>query len=237
LKAFIVIPTYNEALNIPDLLGSILSAYPQVEVCVVDDASPDGTADVAEALAHPRVHVLRRTSDRGYGPSCSAGMEFALSRGADVVVTMDADFSHPPECLAKIFEAAQANDLVIGSRYTGTSAGVENWAFRRLVVSRLAGFYIRGMLGIPVADATSGFRCWRAGLLRKVLDRTIGAKGYAYLYETLFHAVQARARIQEVDIVYQGRTRGESKMHTGIVAEALWLPLKLRARQLSGAAH
>ena len=230
MKICIVIPTYNEALNITKIVPEIFACCqePGLEICVVDDGSPDHTADQAESLGDPRVHVLRRTGERGYGMACNDGIRFALAHGAEFIITMDADFAHQPSALNSMLQAAREADLVIGSRYLGAHAKVEDWPLLRRLLSRFAGMYIRVMTGMPTRDPTTGFRCWRASFLRNIPLDELESKGYAYLYETLFFAGQRDARLREVDNTLIDRTEGESKMDTEVVLEALWLPLRLR---------
>ncbi len=230
----VVVPTYNEVLNICDLAKLILKdcPLPGLEICVVDDASPDGTADAVEAMEDPRVRVIRRSHDRGYGRSCNAGISYALLSRAEFVVLMDADFTHQPITINKMLEAAKEADLVIGSRYLGEKPGMQDWPGTRKIISKVARAYIRTVTGVPVLDPTGGFRCWRADFLGRMPLDTLQSKGYAYLYETLFRAWRLGARVKEVEALYVGRMRGESKISASVVREALWIPLRLRLLSL-----
>ncbi len=235
---YIVIPTYNERENIVPLIEEIVRLYGVAgpRIVVVDDNSPDGTAAavVETGARFPNVHAIVRSGTRGYGHACADGMAYAIDRGAAFVITMDADFSHAPESLGPMLEAAREADLVIGSRYTARhGSDVQNWPLSRQWLSRLANRYVNWLTPAGVHDATSGFRCWRADVLRRVLSRREShAAGYAFLPETLYRAGLEGARITEVGSVYRGRAKGESKMSLAIVIESLWIPLRLRFSRL-----
>ncbi len=226
----IVIPTYNEVENIPVLIERIFACCPRpgLEICVVDDSSPDGTADAVAKLDRPDVCVIRRAIDRGYGKSVNQGIAHALAQGAQRIITMDADFSHRPEILPNLIDEMHDADLVIGSRYRGEKAAVENTPLSRRLASRFASAYVRTMARVDVRDTTSGYRCWRAEFLRKMPLSRIRSTGYAYLYETLFYAGMLGAKIREIENIHVERTRGESKMNAKIVLEGMWIPLRLR---------
>ena len=205
---------------------------PDVHVLVVDDNSPDGTANVVRDLGkrYPNVRVLVRESDRGYGNAVVAGMRAALSAGAEFVLTMDADFAHSPAVIDPMLKAAADADLVIGSRYmTDGRPAVQDWPLWRLAMSRFGNWYFRLMLRVTARDNTSGFRCWRAGLLRRILEQDLHTTGYAFITESLFYAGCFGARVAEVSNLYTGRTRGESKLSPKILLESLWTALRLRA--------
>jgi dolichol-phosphate mannosyltransferase len=228
----IIIPTYNEVENIVPLIEDIVRRYewPEANIWVMDDNSPDGTGETVRSLAksYPNVRAVIRCADRGYGRASAEGMRAAIDAGARFVLTMDADFSHSPETIGSLLGAAGTADLVIGSRYVFQErATVEDWSWPRLFLSRMANQYVRLMTRVVVRDATSGFRCWRAEMLGRVLGQTHAA-GYAFLPETLYHAGMLGARITEVANSYHGRIRGESKMNWRIVLESLWIPLRLR---------
>jgi dolichol-phosphate mannosyltransferase len=232
-KVTVVVPTYNESGNIVELCRRLLVACGSqfdLVICVADDNSPDGTADLAAAV-DPRVHVLRRTTDRGYGRAVNAGIKFGLSRDSNFIVSMDADFSHQPELVPALIAEAQRQplaDLVIGSRYADGDAAVEDWPWSRLLLSKCASAYIRWMLGVDVKDPTSGFRCWRGTFVKTIPLDQIRASGYAYIYETLYYG--RNATVREVRNLYVGRKHGESKMTLGIVWEGLKIPFLLRLR-------
>ncbi len=233
----IVIPTYNERGNIAPVIEEIVrvARRPDVHVLVVDDNSPDGTAEVVRGLGrrYPNVGVLVRKDNRGYGSAVIAGMRAALDAGAQFVLTMDADFAHSPAVIDSILQAAASADLVIGSRYMNDGRpAVQDWPFWRLAMSRFGNRYFRLMLRVTVRDNTSGFRCWRGDLLRRVLEQDLHATGYAFITESLFYAGHFGARVAEVSNLYTGRTQGESKLSPKILLESLWTALRLRA--LSG---
>lgn len=214
------------------LTTSIRKECPQVKVIlIVDDGSPDGTAEAARKIAG--VEVLARTSARGYGHSMRAGLELALARGADAVITMDADLSHDASILPQLLKELDRADVVIGSRYCAGSALVENWPWYRLLISRMAGGLVTVCTGAPVRDTTSGYRCWSAELLRDMNLQQIEAGGFAFLYESLFYARQAGARFSEVPNLYRGRIHGESKLNWKIALEAMRLLPRLLWRRLT----
>lgn len=223
--ALVVVPTYDEAENIGPLLDRVLGADERVHVLVVDDGSPDGTADVVARRPEigGRVHLLRRTTKDGLGAAYRAGFAWGRDRGYEVLVEMDADLSHPPERLPALLDAVSPQggaDLAIGSRYV-PGGGTSNWPWYRQAVSRGGNTYVRLVLGLDVADATAGFRAYRRELLDRVGVDTVTSNGYCFQVEMVLRAVRAGARVQEVPITFVERVRGTSKMSTGIVAEAL----------------
>ena len=198
----------------------------------MDDNSPDGTADVVRALGirYPNVQVVVRTTHRGYGCAVADGMRTALAAGAKWVLTMDADFAHSPAVIGKMLEAAAASDLVIGSRYlTDGRPAVQDWPLWRLLMSRFGNWYFRRMLRVAARDNTSGFRCWRADMLTRILNEELHTTGYAFLTESLFYAGWYNARVSEVSNLYLGRTQGESKLSPKVLLESLWTAFRLRA--------
>jgi dolichol-phosphate mannosyltransferase len=229
----VVIPTYNERENLPPLLDAIL-AQRSYNVLVVDDASPDGTGPLADGYAsrYPgRVAVLHRKGPRGFGRSYVDGFREALAKGADVIVQMDADFSHDPRYLPDLVQATDRFDLVIGSRYT-QGISVVNWPLRRLILSQFANWYVRGIVGLHVSDCTAGYRCWRRdGLSRVPLER-IESDGYSFQVETLFEAHRRGCRIGEVPIIFVERRQGRSKMSKSVIFESALMPWRLRLRAL-----
>ncbi len=221
----IVVPTYNERENIEILLRQVRAAAPAADVLVVDDASPDNTADLAESLANELggISVLRRAGPAGLGSAYRAGFTLGLDGGYEVLVEMDADLSHDPKVVPTLLEAIrQGADLVVGSRYV-PGGGTVNWSFSRRALSRLGGGYARRMLRVPVHDVTSGFRAYRASLLRKIDLDSVHAHGYGFQIEMTHRANELGADIAEVPIVFKDREAGVSKMSFGIVAEALGL--------------
>jgi dolichol-phosphate mannosyltransferase len=233
MDVLVVIPTYNERENLPDLLKAIL-AQPGMRVMVVDDGSPDGTGQIADAFAaeHPgRVEVVHRTGPRGLGRSYVEGLLRALRGPADAICQMDADWSHDPKYLPDMVAALSTHDIVIGSRYLN-GVSVVNWPLRRIVLSAFANRYIRAITGLRARDCTSGYRCWRREALAKLpLDRVV-SDGYAFLVEMLFEAHRRGARIGEVPIIFVERRLGSSKLSSGVLMESGITPWRLRLRAL-----
>lgn len=225
----VIIPTYNECENIPVLLPRVLE-YAQLSVLVVDDGSPDGTGDIvaAEVAHNPRVHLIRRAGKQGLGTAYVAGFRYALERGADYIFEMDADFSHDPRYLPDLLHAAETTyDLVIGSRYVA-GGGTTDWGIGRQLISRGGNVYARLILGLPLADMTGGFRCYRRRALEAIqLDR-IRSNGYSFQIEMAYRVHQAGLRVGEVPIIFPDRRVGASKMSKHIVVEALINVVKLR---------
>jgi dolichol-phosphate mannosyltransferase len=226
MSALVIIPTYLEAENIADVLGRVREAVPDAHVLVVDDGSPDGTADLAEATAGQlgQIHVLRRSSKSGLGPSYRAGFAWGLERGHTVLLEMDADLSHDPAMLPALIAAVTEGgaDLAIGSRYIPGGA-VPGWPAHRRLLSQWGNRYVGAMLRMPVRDATAGFRAYTAAILEKVGLDQVRADGYGFQIEMAYEVSKVGGAITEVPIVFRDRVRGVSKMHPGIVVEALWL--------------
>lgn len=222
-RVLVVIPTYNEADNLTWIVSRVRQAVPSVDILVADDNSPDGTGAVAEELAGQdrRVHVLHREGKQGLGAAYLAGFGWARRRGYDAVVEMDADGSHAPEDLPAMLTAARDADVVIGSRWT-SGARVLNWPLRRLLLSRCGNLYARLALGVPVSDATGGYRVYRLSALDALDLESVCSQGYSFQVELSRLAHRAGVRIVEVPITFAERERGRSKMSPLIVAEALW---------------
>lgn len=239
-KTYVVIPTFNESQNILPLIQAILTETQPVraKVLVVDDSSPDGTAQVVRnAYANnPWVEVMERKQDPGYGRSQRDGILYALNQGAELVLTMDADFSHDPKVIPAMVAASAKADMVIGSRYVGDANLIEGWSLHRKVLSKAAGTFISACCGVDVADRTSGFRLYRAELLRQMGVAEMESAGFAFLYEMLFWSGRLGAKIDEVPNVYRGRIHGESKLNPKIVFEAMTLLPRLRLKPLPLAA-
>ncbi len=232
-KTVIVTPTYNERENIERLLPRLLALGPNFSVLVVDDGSPDGTGDYVEQIAasEPRVALLRRTSKDGLGRAYATGFHAALQQPVDYIVQMDADFSHDPDFVPMLVRAAEQteSDLVLGSRYIA-GAKIENWPWRREVLSRLGNQYARLVLGTRISDYTTGFTAFSANALRRLPYLEFGATGFAFQLE-FKHAFQSHGmRIAEIPITFVERQVGASKMHTGIIFEALRMAWAIRAR-------
>lgn len=220
--ALVIIPTFNERENLDWIVGRTLASGASVDVLVVDDGSPDGTGELADAYAarDPRVHVMHRTEKAGLGAAYLAGFAWGLERGYDALVEMDADGSHHPEYLPGMLELLRENDLVLGSRWVPGGA-VENWPLRRELLSRGGSWYTRGALGIRVADTTGGFRVFRSSALRRIdLDR-VESRGYCFQVDLLWRALQAGLRVVETPITFTERIHGASKMSGSIVRESL----------------
>jgi len=232
-RALVVIPTYNEADNIHQLIPRILGEGAHFEVLVVDDNSPDGTADAVQALqkTDSRVHLLQREKKMGLGTAYVAGFKYAIANGFDFVFEMDADFSHDPDEIPRLFRKAQDCDLVIGSRYI-SGVNVVNWPMRRLLLSYMANVYTRWITGMPVRDATGGFKCYRRKVLEAINLGAIHSNGYAFQIEMNFLSWKKGFRICEVPIVFVDRRVGISKMSKNIISEAAWLVWKLKVKSL-----
>jgi dolichol-phosphate mannosyltransferase len=228
-RVLVVIPTYNEAENIGRLLPVVLRQAETIEVLVVDDGSPDGTATLVREMmkAEPRIHLLERQTKMGLGSAYVAGFKFALASSYDLIFEMDADFSHSPQEIPHFLEKSAEYDLVIGSRYTN-GVRVLNWPIRRLMLSYGANVYTRLMTGLPVYDATGGFKCYRRVVLEAIdLDR-IKSNGYAFQIEMSYKAWKKGFRITEIPIIFLDRRSGTSKMSKHIVYEAIFMLWKLR---------
>jgi dolichol-phosphate mannosyltransferase len=238
MRVFVSVPTYREAENIEELLTRLRAAVPDAHILVVDDASTDGTAELAEKLAVElgEIEVLRRPGKSGLGAAYRAGHAIGLARGYDVMVQIDADLSHQPEALPSLLEAVRDGaDLAIGSRYVEGGA-IPQWAVYRLALSRWGCRYAAWALGIDVADSTAGYRAYRASALRKMKFETTRANGYTFQIEMTYRLARAGGRITEVPIIFTDRERGTSKMSSRIVLEAMVLVTLwgLRDRVLRG---
>ena len=234
MKTVVVIPTYDEIRNVAPMAKAVLGAgVPGLELLFVDDNSPDGTGVAIEELmkAEPRLRCLHRPGKEGLGRAYVAGFAKALEMGADLVIQMDCDFSHDPKDLPRLVEAAAGRDgsadLVIGSRYVpgGSTPG---WPFRRRLISRAGGVFIRTVTGLPLRDPTGGFKCWRAETLRKIDFPTVGSKGYSFQLEMNHRAWKAGCTIREIPISFTDRVEGYSKITPGIATESVKIALRLR---------
>ncbi|HEX7118732.1 MAG TPA: polyprenol monophosphomannose synthase [Longimicrobiales bacterium] len=235
-RALVIIPTYNERENIERLVPEVLRRDDRFDVLVIDDASPDGTGEAADALAaeEPRVHTLHRAGKLGLGTAYIEGFHWGLERGYDFFFEMDADFSHDPAHLPQFMEAVRDADVVVGSRYLGGRVTVVNWPIGRLLLSYFANVYARIVTGLPVADATSGFKCFRRRVLEAIdLDR-VESEGYAFQIEMTMRAWKRGFRVREIPIVFADRDVGESKMSKRIIGEAVWRVWQLRLLDLFG---
>ena len=229
-RALVVIPTYNEAPNLPSLVPQILAQDPRLELLVVDDGSPDGTGGLAEELSRgsPRVYVLHRAGKLGLGTAYITGFQWALERGYDYVFEMDADFSHDPTHLPDFLKAVANADLVLGSRYLGGKVTVVNWPIGRLMLSYWANVYARWITGLKIWDLTGGFKCFRRRVLEAIDLSQVRSNGYAFQIEMSVRAWRKGFKLAEVPIVFVDRTEGQSKMNRKIVREAIWIVPRLR---------
>ncbi|MCG7309141.1 polyprenol monophosphomannose synthase [Brachybacterium sp. ACRRE] len=237
-RVLVVIPTYDERETLPSTLARLRAAVPDAHVLVVDDASPDGTGELAESLAQddPQVDVLHRAGKEGLGPAYLAGFRWGLERGTEVLVEMDADASHRPEQLPRLLDAVEGGaDLAIGSRWV-PGGRVHDWPLRRLLLSRAANVYARLALGLRVHDATAGFRAYRAPLARVLVDAGPASQGYCFQVDMTRRSAARGAVVREVPIDFDERTEGASKMSSAIVREALvrvtWWGVQRRSQQL-----
>ncbi len=230
-----MLPTYNEIDNVERMLEALRAATPEADILVVDDASPDGTAAVASACAERlgQIHLLSRAAKAGLGGAYRAGFAWGIERGYDHFVEIDCDFSHDPSALPSLLAAAEDHEVVIGSRYVPGGA-IPSWSLSRLLLSRGGNQYASVMLGLKVRDATSGFRVYSKDLLERIDYASVTADGYGFQIEMTYRARQARASIVEVPISFTDRTRGQSKMSSAIVVEALWLVTRWAAQRALG---
>jgi dolichol-phosphate mannosyltransferase len=241
VEKLVIVPTYNERENIEALIGRLLDLPHGLEVLVVDDHSPDGTADVVQTLMADgargsRVHLLQRPGKLGLGSAYRDGFRYALDHSAEYIFEMDADFSHDPAAIGDFLEAARDADLVLGSRYLHGAASVVNWPLQRLLLSWCANLYTRIVTGMPVHDATGGYKCFRRRALEGIrLDR-VQSDGYAFQIEVSFKVWKRGFRIREIPILFVDRRAGVSKMNRRIIWEAAGLVWRLRLFDLFGRA-
>ena len=234
-RALVVIPTYNEAENIQKIIPRILEEDDCLQVLVVDDNSPDGTAGLVKEIQKNsnRVHLIERRGKMGLGTAYVAGFKYGIQEGFDFILEMDADFSHDPDALPVLLKQAADHDLVIGSRYFN-GVNVVNWPMRRLLLSYFANIYTRIITGIPVHDATGGFKCYKRAVLESLDLDSIKSNGYSFQIETNFLVWKKGFIILEVPIVFVDRRAGVSKMSKHIVHEAAFMVWKLKFRSLFG---
>jgi dolichol-phosphate mannosyltransferase len=240
---WLIIPTYNEAVNLERIVGAARSELGRVaagryRILVVDDNSPDGTGGIADSLAagHNDLEVLHRPDKSGLGQAYLAGFAHALQGGAERVIEMDADFSHDPRYLPAMLEAAETADLVLGSRYVA-GGGVRDWGLLRQLVSRGGGLYARAILGVKVHDLTGGFKCIHRRVLEAIDLPSVRAEGYVFQIEVTYRAVLAGFTVREVPIVFADRTAGKSKMSARIALEAMWLVPAIKRDAVSALAR
>lgn len=234
-KSLVIIPTYNELDNLPRLIPIVLAQNENIHVLIVDDNSPDGTAKFVEDMSfeNPRVHIIKREKKMGLGTAYIAGFKYALKNNYDYIFEMDADFSHDPIEIKNFLIAIQDNDLVLGSRYVH-GVRVLNWPMRRLLLSFFASVYTRLITGMPVRDATGGFKCFRKKVLENINLDKVKSNGYSFQIEMTFKAYAKGFKIKEIPIVFVDRVKGKSKMSKKIVLEAVTMVWKLRFQNIFG---
>ncbi len=225
MKPLVIIPTFNEKENIKEIIPEILSLKEKFHILIVDDNSPDGTGEIAEEFSKKffQVQVLHRKTKRGLGKAYVDGFKWALLRDYDPIFEMDADGSHSPEFLPKFLEKIKDYDLVIGSRYYQGKIRVVNWDIKRILLSLAGNFYARVITGVPVSDATSGFKCFRRKVLEKIDLNKVLSEGYSFQIEMNWRALKAGFKIGEIPITFYERRHGQSKLSTKIIWEGLWI--------------
>lgn len=231
MSVLIVVPTYNERENLPVLVPAVRRIAPEADLLIVDDNSPDGTGQLADALAaaDPAIHVLHRAAKEGLGRAYVAALSWGLERGYERLLHMDADLSHDPKYLPALLAASQTHDLAVGSRYV-PGGGTLNWGVGRRLLSRFGSIYARTILGLPLRDLTGGFRCWRRHVLEDIGLESVRSNGYSFMVEMAYRAYLRGHSIVEVPIVFPDRTGGKSKMSKKIILEAMIMVWKLRAQ-------
>lgn len=235
-KSLIIIPTYNEILNIEDVITAVLLENSAFEILVVDDGSPDGTADRVKEImmSESRVHILERKGKLGLGTAYIAGFRYGLEHAYDYIFEMDADLSHPPSKLNEMLEACETGaDVAVGSRYI-KGGGVKDWGSDRIILSRGASLYVRTITGMPVKDPTAGFKCYRRAVLESIDLNKIRSKGYAFQIEMKYAAYNKGFKIVEVPILFKDREKGVSKLNSSIITEAIKGVLLMRWKGLRG---
>lgn len=234
-KTIIIIPTYNEIVNIKNLISELHTRYPEAHILVVDDNSPDGTGQFVEDLGKTddRVKVLRRPGKMGLGTAYVDGFKYMLKNGYEIAVQMDADFSHNPDIIAEFLKNIENYDLVLGSRYV-SGVNVVNWPMKRLLLSYFANKYTKVVTGMPVNDATGGFKCFRREVLEAIDLQKIHSNGYSFQIEMNFKAYKKGFRLKEIPIIFIDRVEGISKMSKKIVYEAIFMVWKLRIKSIFG---
>ncbi|CDN30972.1 Dolichol-phosphate mannosyltransferase [Mucinivorans hirudinis] len=234
MRRIVIIPTYNEIENIEAMVRKIFSLPYQLDMLVIDDGSPDGTADAVKRLQSEfdGLHIVERRGKLGLGTAYICGFRWALERGYGLICEMDCDFSHNPDDLVKLYDACeQGAGVAVGSRYV-TGVNVVNWPIGRVIMSYYASAYVRRVLGIPVRDCTAGFVCFRGETLRTINLDDIRMKGYGFQIEMKYSAYKLGFEIKEIPIIFTDRTMGTSKMSSGIFGEAFWGVLKMKFRKI-----
>lgn len=235
MRKVVIIPTYNEKENISAMIDKVFSLPQEFDLLIIDDGSPDGTADIVKYRQlefGPRLNMLQRSGKQGLGTAYITGFKWALEHGYDYVFEMDCDFSHNPDDLLRLYEAAlDGADVVVGSRYV-TGVNVVNWPMSRLLMSYYASYYVRLMTQMPVRDATAGFVCYSRKVLETIDLDAVEMKGYGFQVEMKYTAWQLGFKIKEVSIIFTERVIGTSKMSSGIFGEAFWGVMKLKFRNI-----
>ncbi len=236
MNPLIISPTYNEGKNISDLIKKLRNAVPNSHILIIDDNSPDGTGELVKEIMtkEPNIFLIEREGKLGLGTAYCTGFKWALEKGYDKIVQIDADLSHNPDDIPKLLEASEKYDLILGSRYK-TGVNVVHWPMRRLLLSYFANIYAKILTGLPVKDATGGFKCYRKKVLESIDLNKINSEGYSFQIETTFLAWRKGFSICEIPIIFNDRTVGQSKMTRKIIYEAVWVVLKLRLKRLVGA--
>ncbi len=230
MKSIVVIPTYNEIENVESIIEAVLNVVPGINILIVDDNSPDGTAAAVEKMMETdeRIHLLKRAGKMGLGTAYCDGFAYCLDKNFEAICEMDADFSHDPKDLPRLLEELEkGNDLVIGSRYV-SGVNVVNWPLRRLFLSYGASIYSRLITGLKIKDTTGGFKCFRAETLRKIDLKQIRSNGYGFQIEMNYKVWKKGGKIKEIPIIFIDRRSGTSKMNKSIIWEAVFLVWKLR---------
>ena len=232
MKPIAISPTYNERKNISELISRVLSSYDGIDILVVDDNSPDGTAHVVKEIIQKdkRVHILERSGKLGLGTAYCAGFQWALENGYDRIIQIDADMSHNPDDIVHLLAESKNSDVVIGSRYIN-GVNVVNWPLRRLILSYAANLYAQIITGLPIKDATGGFKCFRGRVLETIDLSKITSEGYSFQIEMNFISWVKGFKIKEIPIIFSDRTVGESKMSKGIIFEAIYMVPLLKLRK------
>lgn len=228
-KSLVIIPTYNESDNVERMLNYLKELYPELSVLIIEDGSPDGTAQIVKGVqqTNPKVHMIERKGKLGLGTAYITGFKWALEHNYEFVFEMDCDFSHDPKDIAGLLESAQVNDLAVGSRYVG-GIRILNWPMKRLLLSYFASIYTQIITGMKIQDATGGFKCFRASTLRKIDLDKVFSNGYSFQIELNYRVWKKGLKIKEVPITFSERREGQSKMSRKIIYEAVWAVWRLR---------
>lgn len=229
MRTLVIIPTYNEKENIERIINAVLSQHESIEMLIIDDNSPDGTADIVKNImkSNNKVRIKERKKKLGLGTAYVAGFKYAIDNKYDYVFEMDADFSHDPADINRFIEGIASNDLIIGSRYSD-GVSVVNWPIKRLLLSYFANVYAKIVTGVPVHDLTAGFKCYRVEFLRKIDLNRIKSDGYGFQIEIDVKIYKKGGRVKEIPVIFRDRVDGYSKMNRKIIWEAFWLVWRLR---------